>query len=423
MTEDFLHYIWKYKLFNVNNLLTSKAEPISILSEGFHNDNSGPDFSNAKITIGELTWAGNVEIHIKASDWYQHGHHNDPIYGKAILHVVWENDKPVYDTANNQIPTLILKGRVSKVLVDKYEKLILNRNKIMCADSLPNLNEMQTKMWLGRLLVERLERKVFDLNEIYKQTNNSWEQTLFIVFCRNMGFKTNADAMTLLAKSIDFNILLKNRDRLEILEAILFGTAGFLGQDFQDVYPKQLKKEFKHQQSKFNLEPLGMEVWKFGKIRPFGFPTLRLSQLAKIIHVHGNLFHKLVRDFEISHYSELLNQGTSEYWNTHYKFDKLSAKKKKGLGGKSVDNLLINTVAPILFFYGKAVNSENHQELALNLLEKLPLENNFIIRNWVQNNIFATNASESQSLIELTNSYCTRKKCLNCGIGKQVLNI
>ncbi len=422
MSEDFLHYIWKHKLFNLHNLRTEDEQEVMILQEGFHNHNSGPDFSNAKIQIGDLIWAGNVEIHINSSDWFAHNHQEDPLYQKTILHVVWVNNKPVSDHLGNIIPTIILKGRVSNSLISKFDHLILNRNKIMCSDSLHTVNDFEISNWLGRLLIERLERKVLELQEIYQVTKNNWEQTFFISFCKNFGFKTNAEPMLALSRNLNFIILLKNKDDLFKLESLLFGVAGLLDGDFKDEYFTQLKKEFTHQKSKYGLQCIPSDLWKFGKIRPIGFPTLRLSQLAHLIHMQGNLFDSFVREFKIESNKDIPKVNVSSYWETHYTFDKESKFKKKPLGTKSIENLLINTVSPMLFFYGKEIGSIHHQELAIDLLEKLPAENNFILRNWSQNNIFAESASDSQSLIELTNRFCTLKKCLNCGIGKQILN-
>ena len=420
ISEDFLHYVWKHKLFNLQNLTTEDGQLLQILNEGMHNHESGPDFSNAKIQIGNLTWAGNVEVHINSSDWFAHNHQNDPVYQKAILHVVWNNNKQVFDNLNNPIPTLVLNGRVSSSLLAKYDKLILNRNEIMCSDSIPSVNKFEFFSWLNRLLIERLEVKTSALQEIYSRTKGNWEQTFFIVFCKNFGFKTNQEGMMALSRNLDFKILLKNKDDLFKLESLLFGVAGFLGQEFKEEYPINLQKEYRHQKHKYNLEEIPVEFWKFGRIRPSGFPTIRLSQLANLIHIQGNLFDAYVRNIPAS-LDVIQSVEVSTYWNTHFTFLNPGQVKKKSLGKSAVQNLLINTVAPMMFFYGQETGSLEFRDKALDLLEKLPAENNFIIRNWAQNNIFADNAFESQSLIQLTNNYCTLKKCLNCGIGNQVL--
>ena len=421
MSEDFLHYVWKHKLFNLQNLATELGDPIQILNEGYHNYESGPDFLNAKIQIGNLTWAGNVEIHVNSSDWFAHNHQIDPLYQKAILHVVWNNNKQVFDNLGNPIATLVLNGRVSNSLLVRYDQLILNRNSIMCADSLPQVNKFEIYSWLNRLLIERLEIKTKELREIYSSTKGNWEQTFFIAFCKNFGFKTNAEGMLALSRNLDFKILLKNKDNLFKLESLLFGVAGFLKQDFEEEYPLSLQKEFAHQSHKYNLQQIPVDLWKFGRIRPSGFPTIRLSQLANLIHSQGNLFDAYVRNIPSNTLDIIQGTEVSPYWNTHFTFLNPGKVKSKSLGKSAIQNLLINTVAPMMFFYGQETGSLKFREKALDLLEKLPAENNFIIRNWGQNNIFAENAIESQALIQLTNNYCTLKKCLNCGIGKQIL--
>lgn len=422
MSEDFLHYIWKYKLFNLHQLTSQSGEEIRIYSEGLHNHNAGPDFSDAKIQIGHLIWAGNVEIHVNSSDWYTHHHQKDPLYQKVILHVVWNDNKSVTDTLGHVIPTLVLNGRVSKSLLEKYKQLNLSRNRIMCSDSLQSVNPFEITTWLQRLLIERLERKILDFQEVFSTSKGDWEQTFFNVLCKNMGFKTNAAAMMALSRQLNFKILLKNADDLFKLESLLFGVAGLLEGPFKEEYPQRLQQEFIHQKHKYSLDAIPKDLWKFGRVRPSGFPTIRLAQLANLIHTQGNLFDRYVRNFEIIGSKKSLQMKVSDYWQTHYRMDIKSVKRMKVMGMKSVENILINTISPMLFFYGKAIGDANYQSLTIDLLENLPAENNFIIRNWSQNNIFVQRASDSQSLLELTNRYCTLKKCLNCGIGKQVLN-
>ncbi|MFT4753902.1 MAG: hypothetical protein ACI9GM_000538 [Salibacteraceae bacterium] len=421
MTEEFLHYIWKYKLFNQVNLCTENGLTIVISKEGSYNLGSGPDFNHAKILIGEITWVGNVEIHISSSDWFKHGHQNDPVYGKTILHVVWNYDKPVFDSLSNEIPVLVLNGRVSHRLLQNFDTLHFNENKILCKGLTNELDPFKTSQWLNRLLIERLERKVGDIKSVFEQVNKDWVQTLFIVLAKNMGFKVNELPMMLLAQSVDFKILLKNKDKPFVLEAILLGVSGLIPYLPKDGFSEALKKEFSHQKAKYRLTQIEPSLWKFGKIRPANFPTVRISQLASFVHKHGNLFYFLVRDYHLEINLNVLRVSTSEYWKTHYVFGKKVESKSKIIGEKSIENIGINTIAPMLFFYGKEMQSVTHLQLALEVLEKIPAENNLIIRNWAQNNIFAKRASDSQSLIELTNNYCALKKCLNCGIGIQVL--
>ena len=421
MSEDFLHYIWKFKLFNLKNLKTTSGEDIEILSVGSHNTESGPDFFNAKIKIDNLIWAGQVEIHINSSDWYKHQHETDPVYLKTVLHVVMNYDMDVFDEVNNPIPTLELNGRISNQLIANYNHLKLAKHQLVCQGLTDDLDEFQTNQWLGRLLIERLERKVEEISKIHQFTKGNWEQTVFIQLAKNMGFKTNSLPMQLLAEEIDFKILIKARNNVMVIESILFGVAGLLEGDFDESYPNQLKKEFNHQKNKHQFTVLKKEIWKFGGVRPSNFPTLRLVQLAQIISKFGNLFEVFVRDFTVTKEWKELNVAATSFWDTHYTLQKSSVQKKKSLGTSAVNMILINTVAPLLFYYGKETANPSYQEKAIDLLESIPAENNSIIKRWGENNISAKRSSESQSLIELTNNYCKPKKCLTCGIGKQIL--
>ncbi|MGB0391614.1 MAG: DUF2851 family protein [Salibacteraceae bacterium] len=421
MTEDFLHYIWKYQLFNANNLITHSGQNLSIVSPGIHNHASGPDFSEAVISIGNISWAGNVEIHKNSSDWFRHKHEKDPNYLKVILHVVWNYDQPVYDLNKNEIPVLVLNGKVSNSLIKNYRTLNMSKNSVLCSELIDKRNDFKTSQWLHRVLIERLEYKVSEIKDIYLQTNRNWEQTMFVVLSKNFGFKVNAIPMHELAKRIDFKILLKNKDSQVALESIFFGVAGLIPDKPKSVFEKHLKTEFAHNKHKYQLETIDKSIWKFGKVRPTNFPTLRISQLATLILKNGNLFDVFVRNMDIETVKGLLSVKCSDFWDTHFIFERKSKDSKKNLGKKSIENILINSITPMLFFYGKESQSLLHQEMAISLLEKTHPENNFITKNWAQYNMFAKNAFDSQALIQLTNSYCNLKNCLNCGIGKQLL--
>jgi hypothetical protein len=422
MTEDFLQYVWKYKLFNLQSLITTSNNTLEIISVGSHNTESGPDFFNAKIKVDEITWVGQVEIHINSSDWYKHKHHKDPVYLKTILHVVLNFDEEVFDYANNPIPTLCLNGRVSKQLISNFHHLKISKHQLLCQGMTKSLDEFLTNQWLERLLINRLENKVKELAIIHSKTKSDWAQTFFIQLAKNFGFKSNSVPMQLLAEGIGFKILLKHKDSLLVLEAILLGYAGLLEDVQENKYTNELIREYMHQQNKYEFEGLEKSIWKFGRIRPSNFPTLRLAQMAKLIHSFGNLFDVLVRDFNMEFNNKALNLQASAFWDTHYTLKKESHNSRKSLGVSSVNNILINTVAPMLFFYGKSIGSSVHKELAIELLDSLPVENNSIIKKWRDNNIISKRASQGQALIELTNYYCKPKKCLTCGIAKQILS-
>jgi len=421
MTEEFLYHIWKYKLFNLSNLKTTFGESIRIQSVGKRNHESGPDFMEARIQIADVLWIGLVEIHVNASDWWRHKHQFDPLYKKVILHVVWNYDKDVFDCNHNKIPVLELKGRVSKALISTFYKKENHENHFVCSGLTHHLDDFQTQNWLSRLLMDRLEKKVKIIEQVYQHYKGDWSQTFYIMLLKNLGFKVNALPMQLLGQNVSFRILLKSRNNLERLESILLGVGGFLEGKMKDEYSYRLQKEFKHQKRKFDLIELDKSLWKWGRVRPGNFPQIRLVQLAMIIFNHGDLFQKFVRDFNVDMNSEELNVAASEYWNLHYVLGESSHEKEKKLGGSSTHNILINTVAPMLFFYGKEMGAQFYREMAIELLERLPGENNSIIKAWEQNNIFASQASMGQALIELTHTYCEKKKCLECGIGLQIL--
>ena len=421
MSEDFLHYLWKFKHFNTSNLRTNRNEKVEILFVGESNHESGPDFFNARIKIDEIVWAGQVEVHINSSDWYSHGHQDDDAYSKVILHVVLNNDKDVYDIGNNTIPTIELNGRISQQLLLKYNQLKLSKFPLVCEGMTSNLDVFLTSQWLGRILVERLEAKMTGLQQIHSLTKGDWEQTAFILFAKNMGFKTNSLPMQLMAENLNFKILKKKSSNLFILESILFGVAGFLEEELDSVYHKKLRAEFQFQNKLHDFNVLSLSIWKLGGVRPVNFPTLRIAQMAKLIQSQGSLFQFLVIDFEIKEVSKKLNISASPYWDNHFTFRKQSREINKRMGRNSINNVLINTVAPLLFFYGKEVGEQRFQETAIDLLEKLPSENNAIVRSWANNNIYSSCAADSQALIQLTNIYCKFKKCLNCGIGSQIL--
>lgn len=421
MTEDFLHHVWKYKLFNLKNLETTSGEQIKLLSVGKYNTVSGPDFFDARIHIGTVLWVGLVEIHKNASDWWRHNHQNDKAYSKVILHVVWNHDKDVFDCNGNKIPVLELKGRVSKGLISSYQKLQSQKTFLICEGLSHHLNDFQTQNWLSRLLIDRLERKVAEIRQTYELYKGDWSQIFYVTLLKNIGFKVNAFPMQLMGEVVPFKILLKNKNRLQVLESILLGSAGFLNEEYADKYPQELKITFDHYKRKYGLSVLDRSIWKMGGVRPYNFPNIRLVQFARIIHESGDLFQKIIRDFRLGMNLSKLNVVASSYWDTHYQTQKKSLQKRKRLGKYALNNILINSVAPMLFFYGSEIGSEVYKEKAIDLLEKLPGENNSIIETWKQNNIFAKKASVSQALLELKSTFCERKLCLDCGIGQQIL--
>ncbi len=419
MTEEFLYYIWRFRLFN--NCFANNGELVDIINVGERNINSGPDFFNAKIKIGNTIWAGNVEIHINTSDWYKHGHHKDKAYNNIILHVVYNNDKIIKRYNNEIIPTLELKGKFDDKLYFNYEQFMNSKLWIPCQNQIKEVETLIVKDWLESLLIERLEKKVKVIEHTLDLCNNSWEQTFYQHLACNFGFKVNAMAFELLAKSLPLIYLAKHKNNLFQIEAMLFGQAGLLNKKFKDEYPKKLQYEYIFLKQKFSLTPVNTNLWKFLRLRPSNFPLIRISQFANLIYKSTHLFSKITECKKVTEISALFNLSCSEYWDTHYIFDKSSVKRKKYIGKNAINTIIINTIVPFLFLYGIKKDDEIYKHRALQFLEQLPKENNGTIKKWDSTAIKSYSAADTQALLELKNNYCDLKKCLNCRIGNYIL--
>ncbi len=419
MKEEFLHYIWKYKLYQNSDLRSTNNENIEILSQGAHNYDSGPDFFNAKIKIGNTVWAGNVEIHINSSDWYAHNHHTNKAYDNVILQVVQNDDKKISRTDGQTIPTLEL--RFDQSLLKNYDSLISKETWISCQEDINSVDSFTIQNWIEKLTVERLEEKSVRIEHLLKQTKNSWEEAFYIQIARNFGFKLNSDPFEQLAKSLPLIYLAKHKENLLQIEALLFGQAGFLEEESGDEYFEMLKKEYEFLKNKFKLKPIQKHLWKFLRSRPGNFPTIRLAQFAKLIYKSSALFSKILEIKAVKDFYELLQVSPSEYWKTHYQFNKESVKKIKGIGKSGIDIILINTIIPFLFVYGKSKGLLELQDRAIEFLEYMKAEKNSIISRWNELGIKTANAFETQALIQLKNKYCNHKKCLNCRIGNNLI--
>lgn len=397
-------------------LQTTEGESVEVVATGYRNTDAGPDYIEAKIQIGDKLWAGHVEIHVKSSDWNRHGHQNDKAYKNVILHVVYENDAQV-----NEIPTLELKGHFDESLFAQYQKLISSKNWIPCAKSIAQVPVFTKLSWLDRMAVERLESKSKTVTKILETNQFDWEDALYKLLMRYFGLKVNNEAFEYLANILPFKTLLKHADNLLQVEAMLMGCAGFLEEDFTEAYPLLLKREFAVMQAKFNLLTMPAERWKFMRMRPSNFPTIRLAQMAQLIHKNGCLFSKIREAKNAIEIKALLDVKASEYWETHYRLETVSDTKPKHLGDATADILIINAVVPLLFCYGKLHKDESVCESAMQLLEETEAEDNAIIRHFAQYGIKAENAMQTQALLHLYNIYCKRKRCLECRIGNVLL--
>lgn len=422
-SEEFLHYVWQHRLFTQNNLIDCEGNSINIINTGILNANAGPDFNNAKVIINKTTWAGNVEIHIKSSDWQRHKHHLDEAYDSVILHVVWEHDLNVFRTNCTLIPTLVLKNLVNTQLISQYQYLKTNQNWIPCEHQLPLVNPFIINQWLQRVLIERFEQKSNDILLLNQQLKGNWEETFYIILAQNFGFKVNALPFNMLAQSLPQQIIAKHKNNTTQIEAIIFGQAGFLKGSFNDDYPNLLKSEYAFLQKKYGLKPLDKALWKFSKLRPNNFPTVRLAQFAAIVCNSTHLFSKILETTTIKSLKALFNSAKiNQYWHTHFHFDITTSPSFKTMGSKSLDLIIINTIAVITFCYGKQIANDIYVNNAVNLIECVKPEKNNIVENFKRLGINALNAYDSQALIHLKNNYCEQKKCLHCGIGNKILN-
>ena len=420
MKEDFLHHLWKFKKFDTLNLKTFNGEEITIINVGQYLELSGPDFFNAQISIGNQKWAGNVEIHLKSSDWYVHHHERDEAYENVILHVVWEHDTEIFRKNNSEIPVLELKKYVDAETIVNYQSLIAPKSWVFCEKQLNEIPQFVLKNWQERLFFERLERKSNPIFELLEQTNQDWEAVLFCLLAKNFGLNTNGEIFLKIAQSIPFSIIRKESFEVENLEALLLGTAGLLDLEKEDNYFQDLKFRYFYLLHKYQLEKKIIEPVQFFKHRPDNFPTIRLSQLANLYHNQQNLFSKICTSTSIQHIYETLNVSASNYWQNHYQFDKESPKKMKTLSKSFIDLIVINTIIPLQFAYAKSQGKEILEDL-ISLLNEVASEKNAIIDKFNSLGILSKNAFESQAMLQLKNEYCNKSRCLDCAVGMELL--
>ncbi len=421
MQEDFLHYLWKHKKMTVLKLITTEYEVVEIISVGQHNMNSGPDFFNAQLRIANQIWAGNVEIHLNSSDWFLHNHEKDKAYDNVILHVVWEHDTDVFRKDNSKLPTLVLKDFISEKAMKNYQALLNNsQNWINCEKDFGNVDDFIIQNWLERLCFERLEEKSNVIDKLLKQSNNDWEAVLFKLLAKNFGLKVNGEAFYSLAKSFDFSIIRKLQSNDNQLEALFFGQANLLDNSVEDSYYKNLQSEYDYLQQKFKLQNDGVLPIQYFRLRPTNFPTIRLSQLAMLYHSQHNLFSKLINLRSLKDFYRVLTASTTEFWESHYTFEKISKSSKKKISKSFIDLLLINTIIPLMYCYSKYNGQDNHEDI-LKLIQKIKSEKNSIVDKFQSLKPVSKTAMQSQALLQLKFFYCDKNKCLQCAIGNSIL--
>jgi hypothetical protein len=419
MTEEFLTYIWKYGLFDRTSLQSDTGEEIEVIALGEQNSDAGPDFVNAKIRIGNTLWAGNVEIHINASDWKKHNHQYDKAYDNVILHVVLMADQSTERTNTTTIPTVELKFK--KQLYSNYTYLIGNKTWIPCHNNIVRIDTWLLHSWLSSLLVERLESKTQRIDGLLEQYQNNWEEVFYIQLARSFGFHLNGQPFEQVARSLPLNCLARHKNNLFQLEALLFGQAGFLRREGGDEYESGLKKEYDHLRNKYSLKPIDIHLWKFLRLRPVNFPTIRIAQFAALVNTSSGLFRRILEKEDMQALVKLFTIHPSAYWETHYKFDIVSAGKKKTLGPDASRTILINTVIPLIFLYGHKRGDEKLKARAIEFLSQLPPEKNAVITRWEKTGVRAESALDSQALLQLRSNYCQKKQCLRCMVGNKVI--
>lgn len=424
MREDFLHYLWRQVRFDLRNLTTTEGASLSIQDFGRHNTNAGPDFSGGQVRIGGLQWAGNIEMHVNASEWYQHKHDTDPAYDNVVLHVVFEEDRPVYRPGGARIPCLELRGRIPAGLLKSYYRLTHNESWIPCQHQLHRVGAPDRRAWLDELLRQRIQHRARRFSERMEHTHRDWEEAFYQSLARALGGRVNAEAMDMLARSIPLRVLLKHKHSLLQLEALLFGQSGLLPDpaDDENAYVSLLRREYTLLRVKHALRPVPVAAWRYLRLRPANFPTIRIAQLAAMLHRTGQLFGKSLAAAGHKELENMFEIKLSNYWRNHYRFGKEGKAGERRLGTDTIRAIIINTIVPALVAYAGQRADKRFRERALGLLHDLPAESNIILREWKKLGFTAENAGDSQALLELKTNYCAATRCVSCAIGCQLLS-
>ncbi len=416
MTEKLLQYIWLFRQYNTASLTTTSGEIIRVIHPGIPNHNQGPDFIAAKISIGTTLWVGSVELHTRASAWKQHQHGKDPNYRNVILHVVWEEDQVL----ELPFPVLVLHDRVPKWLLHRYHAWMESNRFIPCENNISSVPALLMQFWKERLVAERMELRLAQVSGYLAANKHHWEETFWWMIARGFGGKVNAGAFEKMARSLPFTILSRHKNQLQQVEALLLGQAGLLAGTFKDQYPQQLKTEYTFQQAKYQLKP-GEEPVFMLRMRPAGFPALRLAQLAGLVHSSIHLFSQIRESQSLSDAKALLNVKASAYWDRHYRFDEASVYLPKALGPQMIDHLLINAIIPVLFTWGHYHGQQALKDKAIAWLGGIMAESNSLVRQFAACGVSCRSAFDSQALIQLHNTYCRERRCVQCAIGVKLL--
>ena len=427
--EQLLHYVWKHKMFPITELRTTDGLTVEVIDPGLHNSNAGPDFFNAKVKIDGMLWVGNVEIHDKSSDWFLHGHDKDPHYDNVILHVAGIIDTEVRTSRGDCPPQMRLD--VPQTVADHYHELLTTDSYPPCYKIIPDLSRLTVHSWMSALQTERLEQKTDAIAARAKRMNGSWEQAYFITLARNYGFGINGDAFEAWGEDIPLNDVGHHRDDLFQIEAFFMGQAGLLDistvperyrkDALSEGYFTRLRNEYLYLANKFTLHHIDAGLWRFLRLRPQNFPHIRISQLANLYYEQKTSLAALTDCDTLKKARSLMSTHVTPYWETHYTFGNPGPKNAKNLSAPSLNLLLINTVIPMLFAYGRHKSDDKLCDRAFDFLEELRAEDNHITRMWREVGLPVDNAGDSQALIQLKNEYCDRKDCLRCRFGYEYL--
>ncbi len=420
ISESFLHFLWKNQSLTGISVINEDEQNIEILDPGEHNMDAGPDFFNAKIRIDGTIWAGNIEIHINASDWMKHRHQEDPAYDSVILHVVYFNDCVITRPDNQPIPAALI--RFPNILWDNYAGLMKCDSWIPCENNLQEITPVLHAQWISRIMVEKLSTKHDALKRDFSKTSSHMDDLLSRLIFRCFGLPVNTLPFEMMASALPYTTILRTKGDLMQLEALLFGASGMLHTVLpNDIYMQELKRESAKYGSLFSGHEIPEHIWKYLRMRPSSFPTIRVAQLAAFIYKTYPLSEKLFKTPSIKVLHELFRVRASDYWNTHYLFGKESKRSIKHTGQDFSHRLVINGIVPFMFFYGKTINDQQYCEYAIALLEQLPGERNSILEKWRKFGLKANNALESQGLLYLFKNYCKHKGCLTCQFGNYLI--
>ena len=417
--ENLLQYIWENQLFDHKNLKTTDNQRITILKIGFLNSNDGPDFCNASIKIGPIIFHGSIEIHTKESEWNRHGHHDNANYNTVILHVCYETNIRVYRKDGTLIPSLSLKNRIDHNTLDLYQNLMINKDFVPCSKLLEKIQILDKVQWMDRMVLERLESRYKNFEAIHVYFNEDWNQTYYCILLATFGMPKNKECFEAIAKNLPLKIIKKHQNNLVQIEALLLGVAGILEPESTESYFSLLKTEWYFLQKKYSIYPINDSI-KYSKIRPMNAPHIRLAQFASLLYHSPQLLNVSQIPPKIEEIRNMFNFDLPEFWDTHYNATKKSHLKKKKLSNNFIHHILINAVAPFIFFYEREKMDRNGQ-IALNYLSAIPAEKNSIIQKWQSKGVYAKNALYTQGLLHLYKSYCSSKKCLRCNWGKKIL--